>query len=141
MSNDHANWNQGIIDQFRAHDGTVTSPPFGRDLVLLHHIGAKSGVARVTPVMSRPLDADTWLVAASKSGAPDNPGWYHNLRAHPDITIEVPGEGEVAVHAEELAGTQRDEGWAAFTSYSPRFLDYEKKTTRVIPVIALRRSR
>ena len=68
---------------------------------------------------------------------------YHGARdvRVEDVPVPHPGEGEVAVHAEELAGTQRDEGWAAFTSYSPRFLDYEKKTTRVIPVIALRRSR
>ncbi|WP_344779801.1 nitroreductase/quinone reductase family protein [Microbacterium kribbense] len=132
-------WTQQIIDEFREHDGTVTLAPFGRHLVLLHHVGAKSGTARVTPVRSIRTDDDTWLIAASKAGAPVNPGWYHNLLAHPDITIEVPGEGEVAVHVDELTGAARDAGWAQFTSQAPGFQEYEKKTTRVIPVLALHR--
>jgi len=132
-------WTQNIIDEFRANDGTVTSAPFGRSLVLLHHVGAKSGTARVTPVMGIRTGDDTWLIAASKAGAADNPGWYHNLLAHPDVTIEVPGEGEVAVHAAELTGADRDEAWTQFTTRSPGFLAYQQKTTRVIPVLTLRR--
>ncbi|QAY59626.1 nitroreductase family deazaflavin-dependent oxidoreductase [Microbacterium protaetiae] len=132
-------WTQRIIDEFRANDGTVTSAPFGRSLVLLHHTGAKSGTARVTPVMGIRVDDDTWLIAASKAGAPDNPGWYHNLLAHPDVTIEAPGEGEVAVHATQLKDAARDEAWARFTTRSPGFTAYQQKTTRIIPVLALRR--
>lgn len=132
-------WTQRIIDEFRANDGNVTSAPFGRSLVLLHHVGAKSGTRRVTPVMSIRADDDTWLIAASKAGAPDNPGWYHNLLAHPDITIEVPGDGEVPVHATALTGAARDEAWARFTAHSSGFADYQEKTTRVIPVLTLRR--
>jgi len=139
MSSPYDAWNQPIIDEFRANDGTVTSRPFGRGLVLLHHIGAKTGTARVTPVMGIPQGGDTWLVAASKAGAPDNPSWYHNLLAHPDMTIEVPGEGVVLVRAQELTGPERDEAWAQFTSRSPGFRDYEQRTTRIIPVIALHR--
>ncbi len=139
MANEHSDWTQRIIDEFRANDGTVTSASFGRGLVLLHHVGAKSGTVRVTPVMGIRTDDDTWLIAASKAGAPENPGWYHNLRAHPDITIEAPGEGEVAVHVEELTGAARDAGWTRFTTRAPGFLEYEKKTTRVIPVLALHR--
>ncbi|GAB3397103.1 nitroreductase family deazaflavin-dependent oxidoreductase [Humibacter soli] len=133
------NFNQPIIDEFRANGGTVKTNGFGDGLVLMHHIGAKSGTARVTPVRGMRLDADTWLVAASKAGAPENPAWYHNLLAHPDISIETPDAGTVDVRADNLTGATRDEAWAEFTALNPGFLDYEKRTTRVIPMIALRR--
>lgn len=139
MSDPHANWNQQIIDQFRTNDGLVESPPFGRGLVLLHHLGAKSGTERVAPVRGIP-EGDGWLIAASKGGAPENPGWYHNLLAHPDVSIEVPGEAElVPVHAEELKGAARDAAWERFKASSQGFRDYEKKTSRTIPVLRLRR--
>jgi len=132
-------WNQNIIDEFRANDGTVSTGGFGRALVLLHHVGAKSGWQRVTPVMGLSQDHDSWLVAASKAGAPDNPAWFHNLQAHPDVSIEVPGEGMVPVRARVLDGAERDSGWAQFTAASPGFKEYETRTTRVIPVVALHR--
>lgn len=134
-----ADFSQQVIDEFRANGGTVTMAGFGRNLVLLHHTGAKSGIERVTPVMALPTDDGTgWLIAASKAGAPDNPAWYHNLLAHPDITIETP-DGEVAVHAEELPGAERDAAWARFTAASEGFRQYEERTSRTIPVLALRR--
>lgn len=132
------NWNEPIIAEFRANDGTVTSRGFGSSLVLLHHIGAKSGVERVSPVM-KIADGDGWLVAASKAGADDHPAWYHNLLAHPDIVVELPGEGEVPVHVEELKGAERDAGWAKFKEASPGFQSYEARTTRTIPVLKLHR--
>lgn len=132
--------NQQIIDEFRSNGGTVTTMGFGRDLVLLHHIGAKSGAERVTPVMAlRPGDG-VWLTAASKGGAPTNPAWFHNLVAHPDVEIEDPDEGTVRVRAEVLEGEQRDKAWKVFTEASEGFASYEKKTDRVIPVIVLRRA-
>jgi len=134
-----ADFSQQIIDEFRANGGDVTTAGFGRSLVLLHHTGAKSGVERVTPVMALPTDDGAgWLIAASKAGAPDNPAWYHNLLAHPDITIETP-DGEVAVHADDLPGAERDAAWARFTAASEGFRQYEERTTRTIPVLALRR--
>ncbi len=134
-----ADWNQNIIDEFRANDGTVTTMGFGRALVLLHHLGAKSGQERVAPVRAIRQDPDTWLVAASKGGAPDNPAWFHNLLAHPDVSIEVPGEGTLSVRARNLEGAERDSGWAQFMAASPTFGEYEERTTRVIPVLALAR--
>ena len=128
--------NQRIIDQFRANGGTVGN--FGDNLVLLHHIGARSGVERVTPVMAIRDGEDTWLVAASKAGAPENPAWFHNLLAHPDVDIETP-DGVVPVHVTRLHGEERDTAWARFTAASPGFAAYEQKTDRVIPVLALRR--
>jgi deazaflavin-dependent oxidoreductase (nitroreductase family) len=134
-----ADWNQNIIDEFRANDGTVTTMGFGRALVLLHHLGAKSAQERVAPVRAIRQDPDTWLVAASKGGAPDNPAWFHNLLAHPDVSIEVPGEGTLPVRARNLEGAERDSGWAQFKAASPTFGEYEERTTRVIPVLALAR--
>jgi len=130
-------WNSRIIDAFRSNNGHVDN--FGKSLVLLHHVGAKSGTERVSPVMGIHVDADTWLVAASKGGAPENPAWYHNLLAHPDTRIETPDDGVVAVHAEKLSGQARDDAWAMFTARSAGFRQYEERTSRVIPVVALRR--
>ncbi|WP_243064326.1 nitroreductase/quinone reductase family protein [Humibacter sp. RRB41] len=132
-------FNQPIIDEFRANGGTVATNGFGDGLVLLHHTGAKSGAERVSPVRGLRIDDDTWLVAASKGGAPENPAWYHNLLAHPDVTIETGDAGSISVHAENLTGARRADAWKTFTAASPGFLDYEKRTSRVIPVIELRR--
>ncbi len=134
-----ADWNQQIIDEFRANDGTVSTMGFGRGLVLLHHTGARSGVERVTPVAAIHRDADTWLIAASKAGAPDNPSWFHNLRAHPEVHIETPDDGDVEVVARVLDGGERDQAWSRFTEMSDGFRSYQEKTTRVIPVIELSR--
>lgn len=137
--NDMSDFNQTIIEEFRANDGTVTSAPFGRTLVLVHHQGAKSGAARINPVVHVRQDADTWLIAASKAGAPDNPAWYHNLLAHPETVIETPDDGVVEVRVEELVDGSRDEAWEKFKAASPGFQAYEERTSRTIPVLALRR--
>ena len=119
MADRPGDWNQNVIDEFRANDGTVTTAGFGRALVLLHHVGARSGQERVTPVMAIRQDTDTWLVAASKAGAPENPAWFHNLRAHPDVSIEVPGEGTVLVRARVVSGDERDAALGAFHGDQP----------------------
>lgn len=137
MTSSPSSWNDQVIAEFRANNGSVTR--FGRNLVLIHHIGAKTGVERVAPARAIRDDPDTWLVAASKGGAPDNPAWYHNLIAHPDARIETPDDGTVAVHAEELHGTERDDAWERFKEAAPGFRDYEQKTSRTIPVLVLRR--
>lgn len=137
MSSPYAHFNDTVIEEFRANDGTVRQ--FGRALVLLHHMGAKSGAERVTPVMGIRETPSSWLIAASKAGAPDNPAWYHNLLAHPDVEIETPDDGRVAVGAVELAGRERDAGWERFTTASPGFRAYQEKTTRTIPVLRLTR--
>lgn len=137
MASSPSSWNDQVIAEFRENGGHVER--FGRHLVLIHHRGARSGAERVAPARAIRDDADTWLVAASKGGAPDNPGWYHNLIAHPDVTIETPDDGVVPVHAEVLQGAARDEAWERFKEAAPGFRDYEQKTTRVIPVVVLRR--
>ena len=131
-----ADWNQMIIDEFRANGGTVQTNGFGRGLVLVHHLGARSGQERVSPVANIRDEDGSRLVAASKGGAPDNPAWYHNLLAHPDVSIETP-EGEEQVHVTDLAGAERDAGWSRFTRMSEGFRSYEARTTRTIPVLRL----
>ena len=135
-----SDFNAAIIEEFHAKQGVVTdAAPFGDGLVLLHTIGARSGQPRINPVMGLP-DGDGWLVAASKAGAPDHPDWYHNLLAHPDITVET-GDGQqvrtVDVHATDLTGEERDAAWERFKQASDGFREYEERTTRVIPVLRL----
>lgn len=137
MSNQYSSFNDRVIDEFRENGGEVAR--FGRSLVLVHHVGAKSGTPRVSPVMGIRTGEDTWLIAASKAGAAQNPAWYHNLLANPDAEIETSDDGTVAVRVSELTGAERDAAWARFTERSSGFRDYEAKTTRTIPVLALTR--
>ncbi|HEV7750306.1 MAG TPA: nitroreductase family deazaflavin-dependent oxidoreductase [Baekduia sp.] len=130
-----SDFNTTIIEEFRANGGQVGGNFEGAPLLLLHSRGARSGEPRVHPVMYL-LDGDRYLVFASKAGADTNPAWYHNLLAHPDATIEV-GAGEIAVHATELEGAERDQWYAEQARRFPGFADYERKTSRIIPVLAL----
>ncbi len=138
MAKPHAEWNQPIIDEFRASAGTVTARGYGRNLVLVHNIGAKTGEERIAPVLAVRESPDAWIIAAAKGGAPENPAWYHNLRAHPDVDIEAPDEGSIPVHVEELAGAARERAMALFASFGG--LDgIQAKTTRAIPILRLSR--
>src|SRR4051794_13463038 len=134
-----SDWNQQIIDEFRANGGDVQTMGFGKGLVLLHHRGARTGTERVSPVAGIRVDADTWLAAASKGGAPENPAWFHNLLAHPDVEIETPDDGTVPVHATQLVGAERDTAWDRFKERSAGFASYEQRTSRTIPVLRLTR--
>ena len=132
-------FNQRIIDEFRANDGQVGGPFGGAPIVILHTTGAKSGQARVTPLVAQQADDGTLYVFASKAGAPDNPDWYHNLLAHPEVEVEF-GKEQFAATATPLTGTERDRIFTRQKELIPTFADYESKTTRIIPVIALTRS-
>ena len=131
-----SDWNQQIIDEFRANGGTVETMGFGRGLVLVHNVGARSGVERINPVANIREADGSRLIAASAAGAPQHPAWYHNLLAHPDVTIETP-EGIEQVHVTDLEGAERDAAWERFKAMSDGFAAYEKKTDRVIPVLRL----
>ncbi len=128
-------FNQRIIQEFRANSGAPPSWPGPSRLLLLHHRGARSGQDRVNPVAYLEDDG-RYVVFASKAGAPTNPGWYHNLKAHPDTTIEV-GEDTVAVAAQQATGEERNRLFNAQAQRSPQFADYQKSTERVIPVVVL----
>lgn len=130
-------FNQQIIAEFRANDGKVGGDFEGADMVLVHHTGARSGTERVTPLVYRP-EGDGWIIFASKAGAPDNPAWYHNLKANPDTTIEV-GSERIEVTATEVTGADRDRIFEAQKRDVPQFADYEASTDRVIPVILFQR--
>jgi deazaflavin-dependent oxidoreductase (nitroreductase family) len=134
-----SDWNQQIISEFRSNGGFVETNGFGKGLVLLHHRGAKTDAERVSPVAAIADGEDGWLVAASKGGAPENPAWFHNLLAHPDVEIETPDDGTVAVHATQLTGSDRDAAWERFTARSEGFRSYEQRTARTIPVLRLSR--
>jgi deazaflavin-dependent oxidoreductase (nitroreductase family) len=133
--NDH---NRAIIDEFRANDGKLGGNFEGAPVLLLHSTGAKSGKPRVNPMMYL-RDGERLVVFASKAGAPTNPDWYHNLVANPDATVEV-GAETFAVHATVLIGAERDRLFAKQAQLYPGFKDYEARTTRTIPVVALTRT-
>ena len=130
-------FNKKIIEEFRANGGKVGGPFEGATMILVHSLGAKSGTERVSPLVYFP-DGDRMLIVASAAGAPKSPAWYHNLKAHPRVDVEV-GTETFPVVAEELPRAERDEKWKAITAFAPGFADYEKKTSRVIPVVALTR--
>ena len=139
MNADDVNdWNRKVIDEFRANEGKVGGPFAGAPMILVHHFGAKSGVERVSPMVYFP-DGERLLIVASAAGSPKNPDWYHNLKANPQVPVEV-GADTFPVVVEELASTERAEKWAAITAVMPGFAEYQEKTSRQIPVLALSRA-
>lgn len=130
-------WNNGIIEEFRANDGVVGGPFEGKPLLLLHHKGARTGTERVSPLMYQALEGDGYAIFASKNGADTNPDWYHNLRAHPEVKIEV-GPVEVDVTARVVEGEEQEQIWERQKQEFPQFAGYEQKTSREqIPVLVL----
>lgn len=132
-------FNDQVVANFRENAGAVTIDPFrGSPMLLLHSVGAKSGRARVTPLVYT-RDDDRLVIIASNGGAPTHPAWYHNLRAHPETTIEV-GADTVEVSAEALAdGPERQRLFDRMAAQMPGFADYQKGTSRLIPVVVLHR--
>ena len=133
-----SDWNDSVISEFRANQGRVGGYFQGAPMILLHHIGAKSGTVRVSPLVYFSQDDGTMLVVASKGGAPTNPDWYHNLKAHPRFEVEV-GTETFTVEADELTTDERAQAWPGIVAERPGFGDYERKTTRVMPVFRLSR--
>src|SRR5690348_10528386 len=132
-----ASRNEAIIEEFRANEGRVGGYFEGRSMLLLTHTGAKTGTRYTNPLVYLPDDGRL-LVFATKSGAPENPQWYRNLMAHPTATVEV-GTERYDVDAAEVTGVERDRLYARQVEVAPGFADYERKTSRRIPVIALTR--
>lgn len=132
-------WNKSIIEEFRANAGNVGGRFQGAPMVLLTTTGAKSGDRLTTPLVSLP-DGDRLLVFASKGGAPKHPAWYHNLVANPTVTVEY-GTETFEAEAKVITGEEHDRLYARQVAAFPGFGDYQKNTTRVIPVVALNRKR
>jgi deazaflavin-dependent oxidoreductase (nitroreductase family) len=130
-------WNRSIIDEFRANAGKVGGRFEGATMLLLTHTGRKSGRARTNPLVYLE-DGGRYLVFGSKGGAPEHPDWYLNLLANPDATIEV-GTEAFEVEAAEVTGDERDRLYAQNAALRPAFAEYQQRTSRTIPVIALRR--
>lgn len=133
-----SDYNAQIVDEFRANAGKVGGHWEGRNLLLLTTKGRKSGREYTTPIVYTP-DGDRLLVYASQGGSPDHPDWYLNLVANPHVTLEVGAERYTAI-AEPLVGDERDREYAAQAARVPTFAEYAQKTSRVIPVVALRRA-
>lgn len=130
------NFNQRIIDEFRANDGRVGGPFEGAPVLLLHTTGAKSGRERVNPMMYRDLGDGRLAVFASKAGADTNPDWFHNVIAQPAVTAEI-GTTVRSFRAHAATGDEREPIWTAQKQDYPGFADYEAATSREIPVVVL----
>ncbi|UBU12324.1 nitroreductase family deazaflavin-dependent oxidoreductase [Nonomuraea gerenzanensis] len=133
-----SDFNQQIIEEFRANEGRVGGMFEGSPLVLLTTTGARSGRSVTTPVMYL-ADGERYVVIASNAGADHHPAWYHNLRATPEATVEL-GTERFEAKAVFVEGAERDELYARMVAQAPGFAEYEAKTTRRIPVVALHRT-
>jgi len=132
-------WNKAIIDEFRANGGRVGGQFTGAPLLILHSVGAKSGRTRVNPLMYQDLGQGRVAIFATKSGAPTNPDWYHNLVANPHARVEL-GTETFDVTSRVAAAEERQRIWAAQKQRYPNFAEYERKTKRRIPVVILERA-
>ena len=135
MSTAPQDFNAKVIDEFRAHEGRVEGMFSGLPMLLLHHKGAHSGTERVNP-LAYLRDGERYVIFASKGGAPTNPAWFHNLKAHPDVEVEV-GTDKLEVTAHEASGEERERLYRTQAERVPQFADYQSKTERAIPVIVL----
>ena len=131
-----AKWNSWVIDQFRTNDGNVPGQE-GRQLLLLHHIGAKSSQERTTPLLYRTDDQGRPVVFAAFAGAPHHPSWFQNVRAHPDVNYEI-GTVLKRARARVTTGEERELLWALQKTDNPGFAQFEELAApREIPVIVL----
>ncbi len=136
--NDVNAWNAAIISEFRANGGKVGGQFAGAPLLLLHTTGAKSGMVRVNP-LAYTKDGDRFVIIASKGGAPTNPDWYYNVLAHPDVTVEV-GTEQFHARATVVAEPERTRLFNHMAAQMPGFAEYQRNTTRTIPVVVVERS-
>lgn len=131
-------FNQQVIAEFRANGGKVGGMFAGTALLLLHTTGAKTGRDLISPLAYH-AEGERLLIFASKGGADVNPAWYHNLVAHPDVIVEL-GSETMPMRATIITGPERDRLFAEQVERAPGFGDYQRKTSRIIPIIALDRA-
>ncbi len=129
-------WNAGIIEEFRANAGVVGGVFEGKPILILHNTGAKSGAARLNPLMYQDMGDGRFAIFASKGGAPGHPDWYFNVVANPDVAIEV-GTQRHDLRARVVEPDERDAIWEPWKARFDQFAEYEQKTDRQIPVILL----
>ena len=135
-----SDYNASVIDEFRANGGSVGGPWEGFTLILVHHIGAKSKVERITPLGCFPQGEGRYAIVASSGGSATHPDWYYNLRANPRIEVEV-GPETFTVLAEELDGAARAELWPTLVADAPQLGEFQAGIARRIPVFMLTRQR
>jgi deazaflavin-dependent oxidoreductase (nitroreductase family) len=135
--NDRNAYNRQLIEEFREHRGNPTGPMAGRPLLLLTTTGAKSGQPRIAPLMYV-SEGERLLIIASNAGAPRHPDWYHNLVAHPQVTVEVGTETYTAI-ATVITAEERERLWASLLEQYPFFADHQAGVARQIPIVALER--
>ncbi|MDX1449891.1 MAG: nitroreductase family deazaflavin-dependent oxidoreductase [Acidimicrobiia bacterium] len=132
-----------VIEEFRANGGAVDEAAGGffkgKPLLILHHEGAKTGKRRMNPLVYADHDG-TYVVAASRGGAPTHPDWLFNVRANPNVTVELGTETFPATATVVADGPRRDELYAKLIAIMGQFADYETKTDRTIPVVVLERT-
>ena len=127
-----------VVEEFRANGGVVGGTYARVPLLLLHHVGAKSGAARITP-LAYIADGRHWVIFAANSGGPTHPGWYHNLCQNPAAAVEL-ASGTYEVTIRIAQGPEREAFLERFRQSSPYFADFEKATQREIPVVVLERT-
>jgi len=130
-------FNNQLIAEFRANSGVVGGQFAGTPLLILATTGAKSGQSRLAP-LAFDRDGETFVIIASKGGAPTNPDWFHNIKANPEVTVEV-GTEKIQALASEATGSERDRLFDQVVAKMPGFGDYQRNTTRLIPVVTLSR--
>ena len=136
MTSEATSYNDRIVREFRAHAGHVGGEWAGTPLILVHHVGARSGTERVTPLGCFPLGDGRYAVAASSGGSPQHPAWYHNLKANPETTAWWKGETR-RVRARDATGAERDRLWKMMAAAYPEYESYQRRTDRQIPVVVL----
>jgi deazaflavin-dependent oxidoreductase (nitroreductase family) len=127
-----------LVAEFRASGGRVAGALAGTPLLLLHHVGARTGTRRVTPLAYSCHGDGRMVVIASNGGAANHPAWLHNLRASPDVAIEI-GTDTIIMRATEPDGRERDQLWAEATQRYPDLARFQAQTHRTIPLVVLRR--
>lgn len=135
---DMNDFNNQVVEEFRTAEGKVSGFFEGKNVLLLTTIGAKSGEARLSPLVYT-TDGDKLVVAASMGGAPKNPAWFHNLVANPKVTLEVGTEKFEATATVIEDRAERDRLYAGMVAHAEGFAEYETKTTRLIPVVVFER--
>ena len=135
MSDDMKEWNKKVVEEFRANEGKVGGPFEGAPLLILHHTGAHSGEARITPLVYQALD-DGYAIFASNAGKDQHPAWYHNLLAQPRVEVEV-GTERVGALTRVAEGEERTAIFERQKQMAPQFAEYEAGTSRQIPVVVL----
>jgi deazaflavin-dependent oxidoreductase (nitroreductase family) len=133
-----SDYNTKIIAEFRANQGRVGGPWAGSPLILIHHIGAKSGIERVLPLGCFPQGDGRFAIVASNGGSSTHPDWYYNLKANPRINVEV-GTQSFTVLAQELDDTARAGLWPKLVAEAPQLGEFQTRVTRQIPVFMLSR--